>query len=145
MHHSKACFCASSVAMFVGLCIIITAFGAICNVAYDKLKDSAPLTSGQQQQQRPQPQQFQPLPPQSQGNNPSQKSSKPDILDNLNQALLSIDTKDFWMVLMLVMSVGVIITCFGYLCANCAVCCCTTGSRRPGSVQPQDKEWPSDA
>lgn len=142
MHHSKACFCASSVATFLGLCLILAAFSVIANVTYDKLMDdkSIKTTTGQQPVQRqPQQQQFpQPV-------NPYQTTPKPNPILTINSYLLSIETADFWVVLLIVLAVGIFITCMGYCCSNCAICCCTSGSR-PGSVRPGDsKEWPSDA
>lgn len=127
--------------MFLGLCIILAAFSVICNVTYDKLMQEDKLNLGgsnnpmqrQQQQQRPPP------PVNQYGQSPT---ARPNPIVSINSYLLSIETADFWVVLMIVLAVGIGVTCLGFWCSSCAICCCTSGSRsRPSSVRPQDKEW----
>ena len=144
MCNSRTCFCASAIVTAIGLILVILAFAVVTNVTYNKLRETTPPPSASAQQPRPAPPPPPYPPPQNGGT-----TAKPDAVKTLNTYLLSTETADWWVVVMALLALGIGISCLGFWCSNCIMCCCTGSgaSSRPSSVRPADntKDWPSDA
>jgi predicted PurR-regulated permease PerM len=155
---SRACFCASSVATFLGLIMIIVSFGIIAKIGVEKIDAEYQSTSGVVRNDvgRSNQQGFQQNYNQPNYNQQSRQGQSSTFTRPLQQfgSILDSNSSNTWIILIVLMAVGVVITLFGFICSNCAICCCPQGSSSSGrrgsvsqTVAPIDsemKEW-SDA
>ena len=145
MSQSKACFCASSVAMFFGLVIAMVGFVILVALAVEKKTNEDKTTTSTTPRPGSPPQPGYP------NNNPGQPGQPGNNQANPDQNggsffksgfLFSTDNADFFILLSLIFGAGLGITILGFICSNCAILCC---GRSGGSIEPiasEVKEWP---
>lgn len=165
------CFCASSLAILLGLLFTLAAFIIVAKMTYEKLdqenqhissstynrgniprnSNPNPYPSFQQQPQGQFGQQNQNRYPYSQTQYPVQRQGAPaSFTKSIFGDTLDSNSTNTWILLFSLMTVGVVITLLGLVCSNCAFCCCGSGSSPGGrgslshSVAPVDhemKDW----
>lgn len=147
MSQSRACFCASSVAMFFGLVIAMVGFVILVGMAVEKKvnEDAAASTTPRpgsapfpnNQPGRPGQPMYPNLPGQPGNNQPNSNNNKPLLK---TEGLFSTENADFFILLSLIFGAGLGITILGFICSNCAILCCTG---KGGSIEPSSevKDW----
>ena len=164
-NRSRACFCASSLTMFIGLILLTFSFAIVAKMTWEKLDVETQLQQASAKASSSgnvyQPQlssssgsfgrQGQPY-GQNNGqiygqNNgqfgqnsaqpygPSNRQPYGQNNNNVNQAyikpilsFLDTDSTNTWILLIILLTVGMFLTLTGFICSNCAICCCTSSS-----------------
>lgn len=88
--------------------------------------------------------------PNNYGQQNNQQSGRQTYFPKQLQSITSVidsNSANTWIVLVVIMAVGILVTIAGLICGNMAICCCPSGSsksgrRGSGPVHPMDdKEW----